>query len=422
MAMNIHDHPCFNSEVRGHTARIHLPVAPKCNVQCNFCDRAYDCVNESRPGVASTVLSPFEAARYFDLALERNSDIAVAGIAGPGDPFANPEETLATLELIRERHPEKLLCVATNGLALPDKIGRIGRLDLSHVTVTVNAVAPEIGARIYAWVRFGPKVYRGCEGAEILLHRQTEAVRLLKTLGVTVKINTVIIPGVNDRHVEEIACRMASLGADIQNCIPVMPVKGTPFEHIEALSSGDLGTLREAAGKYLPQMSHCSRCRADAYGLLGCHNQEEVEELLERVRAIKPSPGRPYLAVASREGILVNCHLGEASELWVTALEDGRAMIRERRPAPRPGSGNSRWEDMARILDDCFAVLVSDCGPNPKRILEARGIRVLVAEGLVSEIAKPLLEGRGLPRVYQTVSGRCGRGASCAGSGMGCGA
>jgi nitrogen fixation protein NifB len=420
--MDIQNHPCFNGEVRLRTARIHLPVAQKCNVQCNFCNRAYDCVNESRPGVTSTVLSPFEASRYFDLALERNDSIAVAGIAGPGDPFANPKETLAALELIRERHPEKLLCAATNGLALPAYIDRVGRLGLSHVTVTVNAVNPEIGARIYAWVRFGPKVYRGVEGAEILLRRQTEAVRLLKSLGVIVKINTVIIPGINDQHIEEIASYSAALGADIQNCIPVVPVKGTAFEHIEAPAAGQVQILREAAGRYLPQMSHCARCRADASGFLGCHNQGEVEELLERVRAVRPVSGRPYLAAASREGLLVNCHLGEAAELWIAALEDGRAVIRERRAAPRPGSGSGRWEEMADTLDDCFAVLVSDCGPNPRRILEARGIRVLTGDGLISEMAKPLLEGRGLPRVYQAVPGKCGRGVSCTGSGMGCGA
>jgi nitrogen fixation protein NifB len=420
--MDIHDHPCFNNEARSSSARIHLPVAPKCNVQCNFCNRAYDCVNESRPGVTSTVLSPFEASRYFDLALESNERIAVAGIAGPGDPFANPEETLATLELIRERHAEKLLCVATNGLALPDYVDRIRFLGLSHVTITVNAINPEIGAKIYAWVRLGPKLYRGVAGAELLLRRQSEAVRLLKSLGLIVKINTVIIPGVNDDHIEEIAAYTAALGADIQNCIPLVPVKGTAFEHIEAPSAEQVQTLREAAGKHLPQMSHCVRCRADASGFLGSHNQGELEELLERVRAVKPLPGRPYLAAASREGLLVNCHLGEAPELLIAALEDGRAVIRERRPAPRPGSGDSRWEALADTLGDCFAVLVSDCGPNPKRILEARGIRVLAGEGLISDMAKPLLEGRGLPRIYQAVSGRCGQGRSCAGSGMGCGA
>ena len=34
--MDFANHPCFNAEARHKTGRIHLPVAPKCNVQCNF--------------------------------------------------------------------------------------------------------------------------------------------------------------------------------------------------------------------------------------------------------------------------------------------------------------------------------------------------------------------------------------------------
>jgi len=35
-------HPCFNEKAHFSTARIHLPVAPKCNIQCNFCNRKID--------------------------------------------------------------------------------------------------------------------------------------------------------------------------------------------------------------------------------------------------------------------------------------------------------------------------------------------------------------------------------------------
>ena len=40
-------HPCFDADARHQFGRVHLPVAPACNVQCNFCDRKYDCPNES---------------------------------------------------------------------------------------------------------------------------------------------------------------------------------------------------------------------------------------------------------------------------------------------------------------------------------------------------------------------------------------
>src|SRR5512143_1402807 len=110
MALNRSRHPCFDAGARHHYGRIHLPVAPRCNVQCNFCDRRYDCPNESRPGVTSTVLTPTQAVEYLRRVGERIPDLAVVGIAGPGDPFANPEETMETLRLVRDHDPDILLC------------------------------------------------------------------------------------------------------------------------------------------------------------------------------------------------------------------------------------------------------------------------------------------------------------------------
>ena len=47
----IHNHPCYSEGAHHHYARIHVAVAPACNIQCNYCNRKYDCSNESRPGV-----------------------------------------------------------------------------------------------------------------------------------------------------------------------------------------------------------------------------------------------------------------------------------------------------------------------------------------------------------------------------------
>ena len=82
--MDLAKHPCFNAKMRGIHGRVHLPVAPRCNIQCKYCDRKYDCVNESRPGVTSAVLSPGQAMTYLDFVLEEVKNISVVGIAGPG--------------------------------------------------------------------------------------------------------------------------------------------------------------------------------------------------------------------------------------------------------------------------------------------------------------------------------------------------
>ncbi|MDR0394594.1 MAG: radical SAM protein, partial [Tannerella sp.] len=189
-------HPCFNAESRHLFGRIHLAVAPKCNVQCNFCNRQFDCTNESRPGITTAVLKPEEALHHLDEMEKKIKNLAVVGIAGPGEPFANPEETMKTLELVHAEYPDKLLCVSSNGLTIYEYIPRLAKLNVSHVTITVNAVDPEIGAKIYEWVHFNKKVYFGTEAARLLLRRQTEAIKRLKKCGMTVKINTVVIPGV----------------------------------------------------------------------------------------------------------------------------------------------------------------------------------------------------------------------------------
>ena len=166
--MNIDEHPCFNKKAHHQFGRVHLPVAPRCNIQCKFCNRQFDCVNESRPGVTSAVLSPTQAMVYLEKVLQQKPNIRVVGIAGPGDPFANSVQTLETFQRIRRQYPEMILCVATNGLNLtPPIIDELAELKVSHVTVTVNAVDPEIGANIYAWMRIGKRVIRAAQGAEI---------------------------------------------------------------------------------------------------------------------------------------------------------------------------------------------------------------------------------------------------------------
>ena len=419
--MNYHDHPCFSEGARHRAGRIHLPVAPACNMQCNYCNRDFECVNESRPGVSSTILLPWQAADYLDEVLSRIKNIAVVGIAGPGDPFANPEQTLTTLHLVRKRHPEMMLCVATNGLALADYVDELADLKVSHVTVTVNAVDPAVAGKIYAWARLKSKVYRGADAARIILEKQQEAIRRLKAKGITVKINTVIIPGINDDHVVEVARQMADMRADIFNAIPMYHVAGTPFADIAPLPTDKITNLREAAGSYLPQMSHCSRCRADAAGMIGEKQNNEIMNLLQKASLPHQSPERPYVAVASMEGLFVNQHLGEAAGLWIFGMRDGKNVLIERRSTPPHGGGPERWDAMSLLLNDCNTVLASGIGPSPLAILEQSGVNVIVMEGLAKEGVEAILAGKSIPKILLRKAGHCGIGQQCSGDGTGCG-
>jgi nitrogen fixation protein NifB len=415
------NHPCFSSDARHKVGRIHLPVAPKCNMQCNYCNRDFECVNESRPGVSSAILTPVQAAGYLDLVLQKIKNISVVGIAGPGDPFANGEETMETLNFVRTRHPEMILCLATNGLDVSQYVNELADLKLSHITVTVNAIDPAVGRLIYAWARKDRKMYRGEDAARIILESQMEGIRKLKEKKITVKINTVIIPGINDVHVSRVAERVAGMGADIMNCIPLYHVADTPFEGVTPPSREEMNMVRGQAKIYMPQMGHCHRCRADAAGMLGEPHSKEIADMLTCASQPHVTDEKPYVAVASMEGIFVNQHLGEAAALWIYGIRDGKADLREQRPTPSPGSGPKRWGMLADSLKDCSAVLVSGIGPHPKTVLDSAGIQVVVMEGLAREGVEAVLMKKEIPKILLRTPGKCGIGLQCKGSGTGCG-
>ena len=126
------NHPCFSKKASAAYGRVHLPVAPHCNIQCNFCNRIYDCANENRPGVTGRVQSPDEAVGYVENLFKFRQDISVIGIAGPGDPMCDADKTLSTFEKCKARFPHALLCLSTNGLSLPEHVDDIVRIGVSH--------------------------------------------------------------------------------------------------------------------------------------------------------------------------------------------------------------------------------------------------------------------------------------------------
>lgn len=414
-------HPCFNAKVKGQFGRVHLPVAPKCNIKCNFCDRKYDCVNESRPGVTSTVLAPEKAGEYMKRVLEKEPRITVAGIAGPGDPFANGEETMETMRIIKKNHPEMILCLSSNGMNIGPYIDELAELEVSHVTITVCAVDPEVGQKVYSWVKDGNVVYRGRQAAELLLSRQLEAIRSLKAHNITVKVNCIVVPTINEHHIEEVAKTMQGLGVDLFNCIALFPNVNTPFGHLPQPDKKTMAKVRNKAEQYLPQMRHCTRCRADAVGLLGEDQSAEFRGCLAEYSTTNRMPidKRPYVAVATHEGVLINQHLGEATsfQIW-QKKEDGYAMVEERQTA-ETGGGIKRWHQLAGILGDCRAVLVSGIGKTPLEVLSKSGVQPIELSGFIEDALPAVYEGKKLNHLKgRKVSLAVG---GCSGTGEGCG-
>ena len=259
-------HPCMSGNANVTAGRIHLPVSPSCNIQCRFCTRRFD-KSLIRPGVSSLVLKPEEAIDTIKKAKELCPELTVVGIAGPGDTLAS-DAALDTFALVKKNYPELICCLSTNGFCLPDKVDRIAEIGIETITVTVNAVDPKIEAQINDFVVDGSGVkHEGLEGAELLINNQLQGIKRAAKLGIVVKINSVLCPGINDEHIEEVAKVTSTLGASILNIIPLIPQNG--MADLPAPDCRLLEEVRAKAGQYIEVFRHCKHCRADAIGIPG---------------------------------------------------------------------------------------------------------------------------------------------------------
>ncbi len=409
-ADKVAQHPCYSPGAHHRYARMHLAVAPACNVQCHYCNRKYDCSNESRPGVVSELLTPEQAVRKAKAVAAAIPQLSVIGIAGPGDPLANQRRTFETLEGLRTALPDVKLCVSTNGLALPQSVDSLVELGVDHVTITLNAIDAHVGARIYDWIYFDGERHRGKDAAQLLIDQQVEGMRKLVERGVLVKINSVLIPGINDVHLPEVSQSIQSMGGFLHNVMPLIsrPEHGTHFGlngQREPLAY-EVEQVRELCGAFMPQMAHCQQCRADAVGMLGEDRSQEFnleslpaekEDYLSVMRrrtllhaaiatqgASEDAQSR-LVAVASQGGQVVDQHFGHAQRFQIYSLtEDGVALVGERH-VPQYCQGSDECDEHADslnrilgLLEDVDAVFCSRLGLGPWERLEAAGIQPVV--------------------------------------------
>ena len=421
----IANHPCFSEKAHHYFARMHVAVAPACNIQCNYCNRKYDCSNESRPGVVSEVLTPDQAVKKVKAVAAAIPQMSVLGVAGPGDPLANPARTFATFERLTAEAPDIRLCVSTNGLNLPDSVDEICRHNIDHVTITINCLDPKVGARIYPWIYWDNRRIRGVEAARILIEQQQKGLEMLVERGVLVKVNSVLIPGINDEHLREVARVVKEKGAFLHNVMPLIaqPEHGTFFGLTgqREPTAAELESLQNECAGDMKMMRHCRQCRADAVGLLGedrgaefsLDKIEDMEvdyaaamperarvqaELLAKldatsaptstpVAAIPAAPvsGRAIrMAVATKGQGLINQHFGHATEFLVyEASASGVALLGSRRiERPYCEGGNTCGESaealLAKLIEqlsDCEVILCAKIGFEPWSTLEEAGIQ-----------------------------------------------
>ncbi len=266
---------------------------------------------------------------------------------------------------------------------------------------------------------------------------------LLAQQGVLVKVNSVMIPGVNDHHLPEVSRTVKALGATLHNVTPLIIAPGSQYERDgrKAPRPKELHNLQEVLGREgMKVMRHCRQCRADAIGLLGQdRNQDFILEKMdenpvinEQARALfqreldakirqrvkakelrqnsfQQGQHTTKVAVATRGGDKVNQHFGHATEFMVYET-DGISVkllgIRKIQAychgkADCNGDKNATLQEIISILQDCQILLCSGIGDVPRASLNKAGVLPLVRKG---EIQDAILESVKFSSYFKNIS------------------
>ncbi|MDH3329088.1 MAG: radical SAM protein [Desulfobulbaceae bacterium] len=359
-------------------SRLKLPVSSRAFARIRFA---------GSQGSTKSLL-PIEALARLEMALQARIIPDLVELSGPGDPLAEPETTFETLELIHWKYPAMNLGITTLGIGGEQVAESLVQNGVSQVTMLVDAVDPEKIQKLYAWIRPGKKNIPLARAVQVLLDEQAGALKSFRQAGIGVIVKTTVYPGYNDDHVVKVAERVAELGAEAIMIVPYQPRKDEA--DVPPEPGGEMMDLIHAqAAKRIKVMDEQSGPGEDFFSTLSPESGKILKNGLAR-----PTRERPNVAVVSSNGIDVDLHLGHAIRILVYGpREDGPACLLETRDAPEPGGGSLRWDALADILQDCFALLTASAGESPRKVLGSRGICVMITESEIEGTVDVLYGG-----------------------------
>lgn len=318
-------------------------------------------------------------------------------LAGPGDPLATAEATSAFIALVRQQYPELRIGLTTLGLGGAEHAPALAAAGLDSATLLIDTLDAATAEQLYAWIRPGKKTMALDKAAALLVEEQSRTVSALAAAGVAVTIRTTVYPGVNAHQIAGVAEHLATLGAAAMELVPFLPGP-QQADAPPAATRVHLEQIAKLTGRFLPTTARhlaVADCGCDcgptcgSGSTCGCSLAPPSSAGLPR-----PTPERPRVAVASATGMDIDLHLGQARQLLIYGPRaDGLTCLLETRQAPEAGSGETRWEQLADTLHDCFAVLAASAGQRPREVLAGRSIRVLLTEDAIEGVVDTLYGG-----------------------------
>lgn len=349
----------FTDSMRLH---VKLPIAPQANHRLT---RALDEKPESG-------LVPAEAVAWVQALRKGGKDIKTIELCGPGDVLASASTTLSCLELLQPEIRTAELSLTSLGIGAAALASDLSKLGVRSVNLLMDTVDADTAAKLYAWIRPAKKNVPLVQAAEILIKEQAEAVKALHDAGIKVVIRSFLVAGVNDGEATALAEKVAGLGA------AAMEIDGE-----EGLALEDLA---QKISNHLPTTVYTSPME-----LL----PPETPGSCVEINMPKPTKDRPNVAVVSTNGMEVDMHLGQASQVLIYGpREDGLACLLMARQTPAAGGGADRWQMLAKeCLQDCFALLATHAGDAPRKELAELGIQVVLTEDNIEGLVDVLYGG-----------------------------
>jgi nitrogen fixation protein NifB len=238
---------------------------------------------------------------------------------------------------------------------------------------------------------------------------------MLTRRGILVKVNSVLIPGVNDEHLVQVNRAVKARGAFLHNVMPLIsePEHGTHFGLTgqRGPTAQELKALQDACEGGTNMMRHCRQCRADAVGLLGEDRSADftTEKVAAREVVYDLAARRAYqagvedkrsaqraarieaatevagagdlavlVAVATKGDGRINEHFGHAHEFQIHEVTAAGTKFVGHRRVDHYCQGGYADDDalpsVVTAINDCHAVFVAKIGRCPKDELAAAGI------------------------------------------------
>lgn len=373
--------PCSCSATHLHSPQgrwLEMPVAPRANNRIRFAS-----TEESMQA-----MMPEQALAWLADILSKDVKVDGVNLAGPGDPLADLGPTLEALRLVREKFPAMALGITTLGLGGEQSVERLVKAGVSKVTLLVDGVDLDVVKKLYAWIRPGARTIPLFTAAELLLDEQAKAATAFLQAGCDVQVRTMVYPGYNDAHVEEIARSMAALGVESMSVTPFDPATEGE-DMLERPGYEMMSSIHDRVAKYMTVVAIPEKIQSEGAADASAASCGPAASMLPR-----PSADRPNVALVSSNGMEVDLHLGHA----ITALiygprADGLVCLLGTRTLPEPGAGASRWEILAETLKDCFVLLAASAGESPRKILSRQGVSVLITEDNIEGSVEVLYSG-----------------------------